>query len=61
MMKRKYMPLSSVMIMTKGAALLAVLLLGILCPAGHEGIAKPLTMTVVHTNNVTGHLFPCPT
>lgn len=60
-MKREHMSTSSVMILLKGAILLAVVLLGILYPAGHEGIAKPLTMTVVHTNNVTGHLFACPT
>ncbi len=60
-MKREHMSTSSVMILLKGAILLAVVLLGILYPAGNEGIAKPLTMTVVHTNNVTGHLFACPT
>ena len=59
-MKRRHIPLSLVRIISRGMALLAVVLLGILCPAGHEGIAKPLTMTIVHTNNITGHLFACP-
>lgn len=45
--------------LSKEVVLLAVLPLGILCVA-QEGIAKIRTMTVVHTNNVTGHLFACP-
>lgn len=60
-MKRKRMSTSPVKVMSKGAVLLAVVLLGILSPGGHTGIAKPLQMTMVHTNNVTGHLFACPT
>jgi hypothetical protein len=61
MMKRKGLPVSCITIMSKGMILLLAVLLGILCPVAPEGLAKPLTITVLHTNNVTGHLFSCPT
>jgi hypothetical protein len=60
-MKREHMPLSSVMVMTKGAIMLVVMLLALLYPLTQEGIAETRTMTIIHTNNITGHLFPCPT
>jgi hypothetical protein len=61
MMRHEHKPTYFATILSKGVILLALVLLGILYFVVHEGIAKPLTITVVHTNNVTGHLFPCPT
>lgn len=52
--------LSGIKIMTKGIIPLFVLLLGIFFPSGYEGMAAPVTLTIVHTNNVNGHLFACP-
>ena len=60
-MKREHMSLSFVRIMIQGVALLVVLLLAMPLPARGEGDAKPVAVTVIHTSNVTGHLFPCPT
>jgi hypothetical protein len=59
-MKRKRMSMSPLKVMSKGTILLAGLMLGILSLAP-EGIAKTRTVTIVHTNNVAGHLFACPT
>jgi hypothetical protein len=60
--KERMMKLESISsILSKGAILLVVLLLGILYPITPKVIAQPLTVVVVHTGNVTGHLFPCPT
>jgi len=53
-------PLSGIKIMAKGMIPLFILLLGILFPLGYEGMAAPVTLTIVHTNNVNGHLFACP-
>jgi fumarate reductase subunit D len=59
-MKRKPL-LSGIKAMTKGIIPLFVLFLGILFPLGYEGIAAPVTLTIVHTSSVNGHLFACPT
>ena len=61
MMKHAHILTSSVTIAAKGAILLAIVLLVALYPLAHEGIAKDLTITVIHANNVNGYLFPCPT
>jgi fumarate reductase subunit D len=52
--------LSGIKNMAKGIIPLFILLLGILLPLGYEGMAAPVTLTIVHTNNVNGHLFACP-
>jgi hypothetical protein len=59
MMKRADL-LSGIKIMAKGIIPLFVLLLGIFFPLGDQGMAAPVTLTIVHTNNVHGHLFACP-
>ncbi|MCJ7663106.1 MAG: hypothetical protein MUO24_02560 [Desulfobacterales bacterium] len=61
MMKHEHIPLSLVRIMARGIILVAVLLSGMLFPLVQEGLAKTIHLTVVHTNNVNGHLFACPT
>jgi fumarate reductase subunit D len=53
--------LSGIKVMTKGIIPLFILLLGILFPLGYEGTAAPVTLTIVHTSSVNGHLFACPT
>jgi fumarate reductase subunit D len=60
MMKRARL-LSGIKIIAKGIIPIAILLLGILFPLGYEGMAAPITLTIVHTSSVNGHLFPCPT
>jgi hypothetical protein len=60
MMKEAHL-LSGIKTMLKGIIVIFVLLSGILFPRWNEGIAKPLAVTIIHTNNVNGHLFPCPT
>ena len=60
-MKHAQRPPSSVTIVSKGAILLAIVLLIALYPLAQGGIAKDLTITVIHANNVNGYLFPCPT
>ena len=60
-MKREHMSPSFVRIMIQGVTLLVVLLLAMPLPARGEGGAKSVAVTVIHTSNVTGHLFPCPT
>jgi fumarate reductase subunit D len=52
--------LSGIKIMAKGIIPIVILLLGILFPLGYTGMAAPVTLTIVHTNNVNGHLFACP-
>jgi fumarate reductase subunit D len=52
--------LSGIKNIAKGTIPLFILLLGILLPLGYEGMAAPVTLTIVHTNNVNGHLFACP-
>ena len=59
MMKRADL-LSGIKVMAKGTIPIVILLLGILFPLGYEGMAAPVTLTIVHTNNVNGHLFACP-
>jgi fumarate reductase subunit D len=59
MMKRADL-LSGIKIMAKGIIPLVILLLGILFPLGYEGMAAPVTLTIIHTSNVNGHLFACP-
>jgi fumarate reductase subunit D len=59
MMKRADL-LSGIKIMAKGIIAIFILLVGILFPLGYEGMAAPVTLTIVHTNNVNGHLFACP-
>jgi hypothetical protein len=59
MMKRADL-LSGIKIMAKGIIPLFVLLLGIFFPSGYEGMAAPVTLTIVHTSSVNGHLFACP-
>jgi hypothetical protein len=59
MMKRAPL-LCGIKIIAKGIIPIFILLLGILFPLGHEGIAKPGTLTIVHTSSVNGHLFACP-
>ena len=52
--------LSGIKNMAKGIIPLFILLLGILLPLGYEGTAAPVTLTIVHTSSVNGHLFACP-
>jgi len=52
--------LSGIKMIAKGTIPIVILLLGILFPSGYEGMAAPVTLTIVHTNNVNGHLFACP-
>ena len=52
--------LSGIKIMTKGIIPIVILLLGIFLPLGYEGTAAPVTLTIVHTSSVNGHLFACP-
>ena len=59
MMKRAPL-VPSIKIVAKGMIPIVILLLGILFPLGYEGMAAPVTLTIVHTNNVNGHLFACP-
>jgi hypothetical protein len=61
MMKAAQRTLFSLKMVSKGMILLAVVMLAALYPAVQRGMAKDLTMTIVHANNITGHLFPCPT
>ena len=44
----------------RGMIPIVILLLGILFPLGYEGTAAPVTLTIVHTSSVNGHLFACP-
>jgi fumarate reductase subunit D len=59
MMKRADL-LSGIKIVAKGIIPLCILLLGVLFPLGYEGMAAPVTVTIVHTSSVNGHLFACP-
>jgi fumarate reductase subunit D len=59
MMKRADL-LSGIKIMAKGMIAICILLVGILFPLGYEGAAAPVTLTIVHTSSVNGHLFACP-
>jgi fumarate reductase subunit D len=52
--------LSGIKIMAKGTIPIVILLLGILFPLGYQGMAAPVTLTIVHTSSVNGHLFACP-
>ncbi len=52
--------LAGTKIMAKGMILIVILLLGILSPLGYEGMAAPITLTIVHTSSVNGRLFACP-
>ena len=52
--------LSGSKVMAKGMILIVILLLGILSPLGDQGMAAPVTLTIVHTSSVNGHLFACP-
>jgi hypothetical protein len=55
--KRAVCPLTMV---SKGMILVAIIMLVALYPIVQGGMAKDLTITIVHANNITGHLFPCP-
>ncbi len=59
-MKRKLL-LSGITIKAKGIIPMVILLLAILFSLGYEGMAAPVTLTIVHTSSVNGHLFACPT
>ena len=59
-MKQAYL-LSGIRMMARRIIPIAVLFLGILFPLGSEGMAAPVTLTIVHTGSVNGHLFACPT
>jgi fumarate reductase subunit D len=59
MMKRAPL-LSGIKTIAKGIIPIFILLLDILFPLGYKGMAAPITLTIVHTNNVNGHLFACP-
>ncbi len=52
--------LAGIKIMAKGMILIIILLLGILFPLGYQGMAASVTLTIVHTNNMNGRLFACP-
>ncbi len=52
--------LSGIKIMAKGIIPLVILLLGILLPLGYQGMAAPVTLTIVHASSVNGRLFACP-
>ena len=56
--QRIILPLKMV---SKGMILVAIVVLAVLYPVAPGGMAKDLTITIVHANNITGHLFPCPT
>ena len=45
----------------KTLCFLSILLIFLLGPLACEGFAEPVKITIAHTNNVSGHLFPCPT
>ncbi len=53
-------PLSRIKMMAKGIIPISILLLGILFPLGYQGTAASVTLTIVHTNNMNGRLFACP-
>jgi fumarate reductase subunit D len=59
MMKRADL-LAGIKIMAKGIIPISILLLGILFPLGYQGMAAPVTLTIVHTSSVNGYLFACP-
>jgi len=59
MMKRAPL-VPSIKIMAKGMIPIVILLSGILSPLGYEGVAAPVTLTIVHTSSVNGYLFACP-
>ncbi len=52
--------LAGIKIMAKGIIPISILLLGILFPLGYQGMAAPVTLTIVHTSSVNGYLFACP-
>jgi hypothetical protein len=49
----------------KGALMTVLIAVGILCGLQVQTpvvfSAEPAQLTILHTNNVTGHLFGCPT
>lgn len=59
-MKRKRKPISSVANLSRGMVMVAAVLLAMFWLAP-QGTATTRTVTILHTNNVTGHLFPCRT
>jgi hypothetical protein len=60
-MNSKHNPIYVSAIVPKGVILLAVMVSALFYFLTREGIAETRTLTIIHTNNVTGHLFPCPT
>jgi fumarate reductase subunit D len=52
--------LSGIKITAKRLIPMIIFLMGILFPLGYEGMAAPVTLTIVHTSSVNGHLFGCP-
>ena len=59
-MKRKAR-LSGSKIVAQGIIPIVILLFGALFPLGYQGMAAPVTLTIVHTSSMNGHLFACPT
>jgi len=45
----------------RAAPLFLVLLLLVIFPVSSGAEGKEATILLLHTNNVTGHFFPCPT
>jgi hypothetical protein len=61
MMKVAQKMVSSFKMVSNVMIFLAIFLLAVLYPAAQGGMAKDLTITIVHANNTAGHLFACPT
>jgi hypothetical protein len=52
--------LSGVKTMAKGVIPIVILVVSIFFPSGYAATAAPVTVTIVHTSSVNGHLFACP-
>jgi hypothetical protein len=52
--------LSGVRTMAKGIIPIVILVVSVLFPSGYAATAVPVTVTIVHTSSVNGHLFACP-
>ena len=53
--------LSGIKTMAKRTIPIVIFVLGMLFPLWYQGMAAPVTLTIVHTSSVNGHLFACPT
>jgi hypothetical protein len=60
-MKDAQKNVSSFKMISRVMIFLTSFLLAALYPAAQGGMANNLTITIVHANNITGHLFACPT